>query len=167
LVTVFTGPAHEAAIALGKIAPGTARASESIAALARVARAGPHQRRASAADALGEFGPSAAPAIPDLVKMLEEGATDNGLTAATEVQSAVRALTRIAADETSAPAVVNALMRSLQSDAKKSRSAVIVALRQLGTKASAAAPAIDALKNDPDPDVRAAATKALDSLGND
>src|SRR5262249_17784296 len=88
LVTVFTGPAPESAAALGKIAPGTARASDSIAALARVAGAGPHQRRASAANALGEFGPGAAPAIPDLVKMLEEAAADAGLTSATEVQSA-------------------------------------------------------------------------------
>jgi hypothetical protein len=58
-------------------------------------------------------------------------------------------------------------MQSLRSDAKKSRAAVVVALRQLGSKASAAAPAIEALKNDPDPDVRAAATKPLDALGND
>ena len=153
-VTVFVGPAHEAATALGKIAPGTPQAAESIAALARVASGVAHQRRASAADALGEFGAAAKPAIPDLVKMLEEADADDGLTAATDREAAAKALNRVAVDSPSSEAVVSALRHSLRTDSKKPRAAVVSALQQLGTKAAAAAPEIDALKNDPDPNVR-------------
>jgi HEAT repeat protein len=49
-------PAREAAFVLGKVAPGTESASEVIAALTGVVRADHPSRRASAANALGDFG---------------------------------------------------------------------------------------------------------------
>jgi HEAT repeat protein len=165
MVTIFTGPAQEAAIALGKIAPGTPRAAESIAALARIVSAGPRQRRASAANALGEFAAKAAPAIPDLVKMLEVADSDDALSAASEREAGVKALARVAADSPSSEAVVSVLRHSLRSDSKKPRASVVTALGQLGPKAAVAAPEIEALKNNPDPNVRKAATRALEDVG--
>ena len=72
MMSVVTGPAHEAAHALGKIAPATNAAGKAIDALTAVVRSGPVQRKASAADALGEFGPSASAAVPRLIELLKE-----------------------------------------------------------------------------------------------
>ena len=120
LVTIFVGPAHEAAKALGEIVPGTPRAGEAVAALANVVRSSARQRRASAATALAEFGGTAKPAIPDLIKMLEDADTDKISAASRDADAAAKTLAEIAADPPSTAAVISALRNSLHSGAKKS-----------------------------------------------
>jgi HEAT repeat protein len=161
----FTGPAHEAAKALGEIVPGSPLADTSVAALSRVVRGEARQRRASAADALGKFGAAAAPAIPDLVKMLEQANDGQSRTASIDAEAASSALGQIAADASTTKTVLIALKEALHSGPKTSRVAVIEAIGELGTKAATAAPEIEALKNDPDPNVQKAATEALHALG--
>ena len=163
--TTFTGPAHEAAKALGEIVPGSPLAEQAVAALSRVVRGAARQRRSSAADALGKFGAAAAPAITGLVKMLLESADGTTMTATSDADAARRALSSIAADASSSKTVVSALKASLVSGSNSSRIAVVEAIEELGPKAAGAAPEIEALKNDPDPEVQKAATKALKALG--
>ena len=140
-------------------------APKAVAALADVVRSGPRQRKASAADALGEFGPKAAAAIPDLIQMLKETDADKSSTENRDGEAAARALVRIATDAKGSAAVVTALENSLRSDARMSRAAVIRALETLGPKAATAVPEIEALKDDSDPNVRKAASQALKTLG--
>ncbi len=162
--TIYTGPAHEAAKALGKIVPGSPSADKAIVALSRVVRGEARQRRSSAADALGKFGAAAAPAIPDLVKMLEESGDGKNPAASVDAEAAADALAEIAGGAPTSNAVVNALRDSLHSSSKASRSAILAALEQLGPKAATAAKEIEPLKNDPDPRIREAASKALEAL---
>ncbi len=163
-VTLFVGPAHEAAKALGEIVPGTPLAGEAVAALANVVRSGAPQRRGSAATALAEFGATAKPAIPDLIKMLEDADTDKTSAASRDAEVAAKTLAEIAADPPSTDAVLSALRKSLHSNAKKSRAAVVGAIAELGPKAASAAPDIQAFEKDPDPNVQSAAVKALEAL---
>ena len=118
----------------------------------------------SAADALGNFGRAAQPAIPDLVKMLEQAGDGKNPAVSGDADSAADALAAIAADAPTSKAVVTALSNSLRTSSNASRSAIIAALEQLGPKAATAAPEIEPLKNDPDPRVREAASKALEAL---
>ncbi len=164
-LTRFTGPAHEAAKALGEIVPGSPLAGKSVAALSRVVRGEARQRRASAAYALGKFGAAAAPAIPDLVKMLEQANDGTSMTESTDTDAAAGALGQIAADASTSKKVLSALKESLRSGPKASRVPVIEAIGELGPKAATAAPEIEALKNDPDPNVQKAAIEALQALG--
>jgi HEAT repeat protein len=159
--TVYVGPAHDAIRLLGKIAPRTPSAGDVIAALAEIARAGPPQRRNSAADALTEFGPQAAAVIPDLTRMLKESDTT-----AKDIDGAVaaEALGRIAPGTASADAVVSSLRAALHSKDRSTRSAAIQALGQFGPKAQNAIPDIQVHEKDPDKNVRKAATETLQSL---
>ena len=166
-VTVFVGPAHEAAKALGEIVPGTPLAGEAVAALSQVVRSGARQRRSSAATALAEFGPAAKSAIPDLIKMLEDGDTDQISAASGDADAAANTLAEIAKDPPTTEAVITALRNALQSGPKKSRAAVVSAIGELGTKAAKAAPDVQSLEKDPDPKVQTAAAKALKALGKE
>jgi HEAT repeat protein len=163
-VTIYTGPAHLAAKALGEIVPGSPSAGVAVAALSRVVRGAARQRRSSAADALGKFGAAAAPAIPDLIKMLEEADAGKVPASSGDADAAAEALVKIAADPATSKAVVSALRASLRSNSKTSRAAVAAALEQLGPAAAEAAPELEALKNDSDPHIREAASKALEAL---
>jgi HEAT repeat protein len=55
--------------ALGRVAPGCDDAPAAVAALIEALRAGPQMIRIRAAEALAQFGPKAAPAIPDLRRL--------------------------------------------------------------------------------------------------
>ena len=68
-------PGWAAAIALGRIAPGTPAAGEAIKALIAVVRSGHPYRRVAAAHALSDFGPAAAAAIPALIDVVQANAT--------------------------------------------------------------------------------------------
>jgi HEAT repeat protein len=83
-----------ASVALGRIAPRTKSASDAIAALQRSLHIPEPGFRIGAADALGEFGPAAEPAIPDLIQILEDSTGKGG--GVQVMASAARALMRIA-----------------------------------------------------------------------
>jgi HEAT repeat protein len=63
---------NRAARVLGRIGPGTGAAERAIKALTEAIRAGPAPTRTAAARAVGNFGPAAASAIPDLIRMLRQ-----------------------------------------------------------------------------------------------
>ncbi len=108
----YTGPAHEAARVLGAIAPGTPLAAEAMAALVEVVRSGPAQRKGSAAEALGAFGPAAASAVPALVGLLTETGSAKSPTRAGG--SAAAALGKIAPGTPAADEALAALTAALR-----------------------------------------------------
>jgi hypothetical protein len=159
----YEGPAHDAAHALGAIAPGTPRAGEAMAALAEVVRSGPAQRKDSAAEALGAFGPAAAPAVPALVGLLKETATSKVPTRAGGLAAA--ALGKIAPGTPAAAEALAALTDALHAPWVPTRQAAVAALPAFGPAAAAAVPALRELKDkDPDPAVRKAADAALGKI---
>ena len=87
------------------------------------------------------------------------------MTGSSDADAATRALRSIAADASSSKAVLSALKESLRSGSKASRVEVVEAIEELGPKAAGAAPEIEVLRNDPDPNVHKAATKALQAIG--
>jgi HEAT repeat protein len=97
--------------------------------------------------------------------MLEQANDGQSRTASIDAEAASSALGQIAADASTTKTVLIALKEALHSGPKTSRVAVIEAIGELGTKAATAAPEIEALKNDPDPNVQKAATEALHALG--
>jgi len=151
-------PGCAAARALGRIAPGSAKAKEAIAALMEVARSGPPSRRGWATFALGEFGPAAQEAVPVLLKVIKEATLDDKFEAEA---GAASSLGKIAPNTQSADQAVVALLPVLKSKPTLSRTTAIEALGQFGRKASAAIPQIRALKDDRDRDIRDAAARAL------
>jgi HEAT repeat protein len=152
-------PGCVAALALGRIAPGSVEAKPVIAALTEVARSGPVIRRGWAASALGEFGPLAEEAVPVLIKVIKESTAEPG----NETSAAV-ALGKIAPDTPSADQAVVALLPVLDSKFQSSRIGAIEALGRFGPRAAAAVPRIRALKDDRDAQVRQAAAKALPGI---
>jgi HEAT repeat protein len=162
-VTTFTGPAHGAAAALGRLAPSTPASGQAVAALTEVVRSGPPQRRASAADALAQFGSDAAVAVPALVILL--GQSDAGKESTRNQEAAAAALARIAPGTSSADQAVAALTAALKSDSIATRKSALQALPSFGSAGAGAIPLIRTLKeSDPTPNVRKAAASALDEL---
>jgi HEAT repeat protein len=155
-------PAHMAAFALGRIAPGSAEAKEVIAALIEVARSGLESRvgwaAVAAVNALGEFGPAAAESVPVLIKVLSDataaGNFERGASAAT-------ALGKIAPESRAADQAIAALLRVLESKGWQSRLAAVNALSQFGPKAAPGIARLRDLKDDRDYLIKAAAAKAL------
>jgi HEAT repeat protein len=179
--------------ALAKIAPGTDLAGLAIAGLARVVRAGNPLRRGAAAAALGEFGPAAAAAVPDLIQMLTEF-TDRKSPA--EWKCAAEALGRIAPGTASADRALHALLAAIRAEpiadragalglldrfgpsdevitvltevleTQRSRELLtaIATLERLGPPASRAIPKLRELRTHPNAEVRQAANKALAAL---
>ena len=162
IMTVFTGPAHEAAKALGEVARDTSSAGKAVDALAKIVRSGPPQRRASAADALGKFGPAAATAIPDLIQMLHEIDERKNAPPNRDGDAAVQAMVQIAAGSPSLGSVITALRESLRSETSTYRAVVIRALEKLRAKSAIAE--IRAQEQNPDAAVRKAAARAVKTL---
>jgi HEAT repeat protein len=150
-------PASQAALALGRIAPGTPEAKQVIVALIEVARSGPVSRRGWAAYALGEFGPAAEEAVPVLIEVISDVPDDRF----ERESAAALALGKIAPDTPSADQALAALLPVLKSKNRLSQINAIEALRQFGPRAAAAIPTIRALKEDHDAEIRNAAAKAL------
>jgi HEAT repeat protein len=157
-------PACVAADALGRIAAGSKAPQPVVAALTEVTRAGPRLRRGWAAFALGKFGPAAAEAIPGLINVIRE--TGPSVGDHYNEDAAVWALGRIAPDAPSADQAIAALASVLQSKSWESRATALKALRQFGPKAAMALPKIRALQNDPDREVKGAATGTVRVIEN-
>jgi HEAT repeat protein len=83
-----------ASVALGRIAPGTKSASEAIAALHKLLQIPEPDFQIAAADALGDFGPAAEPAVPDLLQIVKKPSSEPA--DAQVMSSAAKALVRIA-----------------------------------------------------------------------
>ena len=148
------------AATLARIAPGKAASREACRFLVGFLKAAPANSllRFKAAEAVGEFGPDAAEAIPSLIDLLTRGALPGRVPAA-------KALGRIAAGTARDDEVVKALVESLRmSPDYPGTPEVIEVLAQFGQKAAIAIPRLEELKLSPNMEVRNAAQKALATL---
>jgi HEAT repeat protein len=127
------GVAPLAAGALGWVLPPP---KEAVAAL-RAALKNDRAHAAVYADALGQLGSLALPAVPDLTNLLTD--------AASRTEAAV-ALVRI--DPHQAAKIVPMLIKDLQAEDEKQRQAAVVAVTRLGPAAQSAADALTALLRD-------------------
>ena len=143
---------------VGQIAPGTPFAGEAVAVLTEVVRAGRNFQPERAAQVLGDFGPVAEPALPELVKFARKTMTTHG----TAGPRAIEALGRIAPGTKSADDVVTVLLEALHSENMAARRAAIEVLPKFGNAAARAIPALRALLDDPDASIRSAAAAVLE-----
>jgi len=166
MMIAHAGPAQEAAQALGQIARGTPAAGQAIAALIEVVRSGPSRRRAAAARGLAQFGPTAAEAVTGLIALLRDAETAKQMSE--DGPAAARALGRVAPGTKNADQAVAALSAALKSQWPPTREAAIEAIRAFGPAAANASVVIPTLRElnekDPVPNVRQAATSALEAL---
>jgi HEAT repeat protein len=116
--------------------------------------------RFTATRIIGTLGHDAAPAVPDLIRLLREPASQDVWNVPAE---AAEALGQIAPDTPEADQAVAALLESLQSKSDNPY-AVIKALPDFGPKAKGAIPRLRALQEHPSPRIQEAATKALARL---
>ena len=96
--------------ALGRIAPGSAMAGESIAALLEALNPEEPDLNVVAAKAIGEFGPAASAAVPKLLETLRRAIADRKAWLAA---SAAAAVGRIAPDDPSSGEAIAVLVRLL------------------------------------------------------
>jgi len=157
-------PAIPAVHALSKIAPGTSSSGEVIEALTKVVRTAHPDRRAAAANALGEFGPAAIEAVPALIDFVKQNVA---IKAGFGGASAAFALGKIAANTQLADDAISSLTEALEGESEHMRQQAIEALLRFGPKATVAIPRLRKLVDDPHPWVRSAAEKALIQLGAD
>ena len=161
--TRISDPANEAALVLGRIAPGSAEAKKVLAALIEVARSGPRSRRAWAASSLGGFGTDAAEAAPVLTHLIEQSVGDPNEDLTLEL---AQALANIAPHAPSARQAIPALLGLLESKETGIRFRVLWTLESFGPSAAAAIPKIRTLKNDRELQIREAAERALLAIEN-
>jgi HEAT repeat protein len=160
-------PAAQAASLLGQIAPGTRSAGEVIAALTEVVRSGHPLRRASAANALGQFGPAAERAVPALIGILSDVLAGNGQDPYDWGYAGAKALGAIAPGTKSADDALAVLIKDLDSGSEGyigSQHAAIEALPAFGKGAARALPRLRDLQKDKSPAIRAAADKAVTAI---
>jgi HEAT repeat protein len=171
----FGEPSLAAADALGKIAPGTDRACQAVAALTEVVRSGSPVMRGVAADALRLIGAEAETALPTLITALRETIAGEKLEPelvldADRMHSQLagyriaQALTQIANNMTSPEEIVTVLTESISSKSGATRRGAVEGLRELGPKARSAILRLRAFRKDSDQGVREAATFALERL---
>ena len=154
-------PGSAAASSLGKIAPGTSKGVEVLAALLDAARSGPAERRAWAATSLGGFGTSAQEVVPILIQVIKESDPSQKLDLVT---FAIEALGNIAPDTPAAGQTVEALVPLLKSDYLIVLIKAAEALAKFGSKVEPAIPALRELTSHQFPPVREAAAKALKAI---
>jgi HEAT repeat protein len=146
-----------AMVALARIDPGAKELEGAIALVLEKLLGyegdGSDGARAVGAEMLGECGPAAQSAVPALVKRLKDEEGD------VRVASAL-ALLRIAPDREGGPALAT-LVRELGNPDVLVRVLAAEALGRLGPRAAEAAPALRRATQDPEPEVRQAATAAL------
>jgi HEAT repeat protein len=146
---------REAAMALAKIGPGAKDAAEALAK----ALDDPEPAVAyGAAFALGKIGPSAAAAKPRLLKAIKSDDPSLALIAAwtlVQIHPTCKECTA---------AAMPLLTQGLKDSDARFRLGAVEALKSLGTRAKAAKPAIEALLHDENPQVREAASQALQAI---
>ncbi len=76
--------------ALGDLAKGSPRTTEVVAMVAKCLKSGNAFVRSQAVSALGNFGPAAVPAIPELIRLLREAIASERLDLALELATALR-----------------------------------------------------------------------------
>jgi HEAT repeat protein len=161
---VVWDPAWSTVMALGKIAPSTPLAGPVIQALTEIVRTGHPYRRVAAAQALADFGPAAAGAVPVLIQVVRENVATKGTFG--DGAAAATALGLIAPGTPSAGEAVACLTEALGAQSEYTRQEAAGALVRFGPKAGSSISRLRALVNDPDASVRSAATKALSALGD-
>jgi hypothetical protein len=153
-------PSLAAAIALGKIAPGTDLASQAALALAEAVRSGAPAWRSTSIQALSQFGPEAEAVIPTLIAELRQSIEaektvpppdpiSDPYSRAWQIDSIFQALGGIAPGTPVADMVVDVLTAFLQSDS--ARPSAIRAVSRFGPNAARVIPQLRALRNDPFP----------------
>jgi HEAT repeat protein len=153
-----------ASVALGRIAPGTKSAGDAIAALHALLRSRTPEPNGqiAAADALGDFGPAAERAVPDLIQILKNSSHDE---AEVQVMSTVAgALARIAPGTPSGEEAIRILTGALDSRDWFIKQDAINHLGQLGPRAAGAIPRLRALTQDGMPEIRKVAEEALATI---
>jgi HEAT repeat protein len=145
----------EAAHALAKIGPG---AKAAVPALIVALEGTEGKPTHAAAYALGMIGPNAASAEPALLEVINRHDDSRSLIGAW-------ALVRIRGPSADTAAkVMSELLIGLESPVPESRKAAAETLGSLGVHAKSALPQLKRATQDDDKDVRAAATKALESI---
>jgi HEAT repeat protein len=172
---LFREPSLAAALALGKIAPGTDLASQAAVALAKAIRSGAPACRATSIEALTYFGPEAEAVVPTLIAELREsiaaekteGSSDSNRDPYARyfsINSITRSLRGIAPGTPSAEKVLDVLVDILQSKSEFARYSAAQAVSRFGPMAVRAIPHLRALQHDPDAAIRRNAAQALKDL---
>jgi HEAT repeat protein len=151
-------PACAAAKALGRVASS----EEVISRLAQMLSSDIDERIGFAAEGLGNMGPRADAALPALIAAYDKvlGSERHQI----DQIARSKALARIAPKSGSAPAAVAILARALDSQDWQVRVGAALSLRSFGADAAVAIPRLSALKQDPVPEIRDAATAALAAI---
>jgi HEAT repeat protein len=172
---MIQGMPFATARALGQIAPGTDQAGQVVAALTEALRSGRPECRASAAEALGSFGPAAEPAVPVLIAALRKAVAIEKPMALVKPNGewnydgpflvadwSARSLGKIAPGTLAADDVLAALIGALQSKSFGTpHIPVMMAVAEFGPKARSAIPRLHVLQKDPNQQIRGTATYAL------
>jgi HEAT repeat protein len=139
---------------------------EALAVLVRMLRSEDDDARERAAEALRELGPDAAPAVPDLRKVLSAGkdAYTRAEAAAALWHVQRREELELLVHDPRQEALIP-LIAMLRADDPRERSAAVTRLVDLGPDARRAAPGLAAVLRDPDVAVRLSAAEALCRMG--
>jgi HEAT repeat protein len=135
----------------------TSADSQNVNALVSQLRSRDSSQRIRAVKALGNLGPAARFAVPNLLDVLNDPDGDVR-------RAAIAAIRQIVPDAKPTEAIIRALAADLTDPDPNVRLIALRALGRSGQAAAAASSAIDALRNDPDPDVRRAAADALSRI---
>ncbi|HEV3440130.1 MAG TPA: HEAT repeat domain-containing protein [Gemmata sp.] len=135
----------------------TSSDAQDIDALIRQLRSRDSSQRLRAVKALGNLGPAARYAVSNIMEALSD-------TDADVRRSAIASIRLIVPDAKPTEAIVRALAADLTDPDAGIRFLAVRALGRAGQLAAGASAAIDALRNDPDPDVRKAAVEALSRI---
>ncbi len=148
------------AATLGRVAPDDPSSREALVFLLGFLRNAPGNGflRFKAAEALGDFGPAAAEAVPSLIELLTQGPLLARIPAA-------KALGQIAPGTPQDDRAIAALVESLgMGPDLQGTPEIIEALSRFGQKAAVASPRLKELELAPNREVRIAAEKALAAL---
>jgi HEAT repeat protein len=155
LATLTAALGHESGIVASAAATALARIGAAAVPVLSDILLQPDDLRAEwAADALGRIGPAAGAAAERLLAQLHSPRP--GLAAWSAI-----ALAKITGDERAVPMLVKLLDRTDRADLREQAA---LGLKIVGPRASGAAGALNALRHDPDADVRTAAEAALSAV---